>query len=312
MITAGLVLADRSGSYINAAEFWAKLHPSVWAAADAIGFHVFPGGARLEQQFDSVAAVRAALNAAGAPQALPMFGTEIGWGLGSISEAQRAERYDYLTEHLPSTNCNVSGMYAHAWTTSPPGGIVYDNDSGIADRTTGALFPSAVAFRDAVKVLLGKGNREAKHENLKQCAGMPKLNRDGDNRAEHRDYYPFDPRRWKGPPGWYDGVKLAAKSKQRLGKPVVIRALCDENCRLTLTGRVRLAGAKGKASLKLKKKKARLDGGTPGKIKVKLSKRAAKRVKASTATKGKAVVNGISLIEDETFDASATVKLRRR
>jgi hypothetical protein len=32
---------------------------------------------------------------------------------------------------------------------------------------------------------------------------MPKLDRDGVGRAEHRDYYPLDPKRWRGPSGWY-------------------------------------------------------------------------------------------------------------
>jgi hypothetical protein len=32
---------------------------------------------------------------------------------------------------------------------------------------------------------------------------MPKVDRDGDGRADHRDYYPLDRKRWRGPKGWY-------------------------------------------------------------------------------------------------------------
>jgi hypothetical protein len=161
VVTAGMVLADRAGAYMGAGDFWKGMgRPDVWSQADGIGFHVFPGGT-LNQQFHQFAQVRQFVSAAGAPQKLPLFGTEIGWGLGPINEQQRAERYDYVTERVPSSNCNVGVMYAHAWTTSPPGGVVYDADSGIADRLTGALFPSAIAFRNAIKVLEGRGDREA-------------------------------------------------------------------------------------------------------------------------------------------------------
>ncbi|HEX2128569.1 MAG TPA: hypothetical protein VHF58_05080 [Solirubrobacterales bacterium] len=313
VVTAGMVLADRTGAYMSAADFWRGMgRPDVWSQADGIGFHVFPGGT-INRQFDQFAQVRDYVSAAGAPKTLPLYGTEVGWGLGPINEQQRAERYDYVTERISSTNCNVGVMYAHAWTTSPPGGIVYDQDSGIADRTTGALFPSAVAYRNAIRILEGRGDREAKHENLKHCDDMPKLDRDRDNRAEHRDYYPFDPRRWKGPPGWYDGIKFNARRKQKLGKPIVVNAICDENCRVTVSGRIQLAQVKGKKSLKLKKVRVKAKGGKPKEILLKPTAKARKRIRGTSATKGKAKVKGFSIIEDERFDADGfKVKLRRK
>ncbi len=315
VVTAGMVLADRTGSYIGAADFWRGFgRPDVWARADGIGFHVFPGGT-INRQFDQFTQVREYVSAAGAPPKLPLYGTEVGWGLGPITEAQRAERYGFVTERISSTNCNVGLMYAHAWTTSPPGGIVYDSDSGIADRITGALFPSAVAFRNAIKILEGRGDREASHENLKHCSGMPKLDRDNDGRAEHRDYYPFDPRRWKGPPGWYDGIRIDVRKKQKLGKPIAVTAICDENCNVKLKGKLKLKGVKGTKGkqLKLKKAKATLKGGKPKELFVRPTAKARKKIKKSASRKGKAVITGFSIIEDERFDAGpVAVKLRRR
>ena len=311
VVTAGLVLADGAGSYVGAGDFWAALgRRNIWQSADGIGFHVFPGGT-IDRQFEQIILVRNFLNAAGAPKTMPMFGTEIGWGLSQfgLTEAERAQRYAFLTERLPSSNCNVGLMYAHAWTTSPPGGIVWDYDSGIADAITGALFPSAIAFRDAIKILSGRGNREALHENLRHCKDMPKLDRDRDKRAEHRDYYPLDKDKWQGPPGWYDGVKVRAKRKQRLGRPIVVNAVCDEACRVKVSGRVRLSGVKG--GLKLKKVRKKLKGGKAKQLKLKLTKKAAARIEDSGAERGKVAIKASAFIEDERFQAGpAKVKLR--
>jgi hypothetical protein len=314
VLTAGLVLVDRPGSYMSAGEFFAGMaaaRPDIWSHADGIGFHVVPGGP-LQSQFDDIARLRAHLTTADAPQGLPMFGTEVGWGLArfGLTEAQRAERYAYLTERLPSSNCNIGGMYAQAWTTSPPGGIVYDYDSGIADRTTGALFPSAVAFLDAIKVLSGKAKREAMHENLRHCAGMPKLDRDRDGRAEHRDYYPLDPGRWQGPPGWYTGVAVRAKRMQKLGDPIAVKVFCEENCRVKVSGRLALSGEKGKAAGKLRTARTKLKGGKWKALRLRPTAVAARQIKASDSSRGKAVIKARSVVQKEDFQDRARVRLR--
>ena len=240
VITSGLVLADRAGRYMGIGEFYTGMtaaQPDIWAKADGVGIHVYPAG-ELEEQFSFIAHFREQMTAAGVPNTLPMYATEVGWGLAffGLTEAERAQRYDFVTERAPSSNCNIGVMYAHAWTTSPPGGIVWDYDSGIADRSSGALLPSAVAFRDAVALLRARGQREALHPRLDQCEAMPKLDRDADGRAEHRDYYPLDRKRWKGPAGWYTGVALRGKARQALGKAVVVKAGCEEACRLSVRG----------------------------------------------------------------------------
>lgn len=316
VITSGLVISSRSGSYMSTADFYAGMaaaRPGLWWHADGIGFHVYPPGT-LSQQFDQIARMREHVTAAGAPTTLPLHGTEVGWGLAEfgLTEEQRAARYAYLTENIPSTNCNVAVMYAQAWTTSPPGGVVYDYDSGIADRTTGALYPSGIAFRDAINVLSGRGEREASHENLRHCANMPKLDRDADGRAEHRDYYPLDPSRWKGPPGWYDGIRLSAARKQALGKQVALRARCDEACRLTISGRLAVRGDQGKAKLRLKKLRTRLKGDRPKRLRLELPASAVNRIRRGDGTQGKAKIKAVAMVEGERFGDRIKVRLSRR
>ncbi len=311
VITSGLVLFDKPGRYMEPQDFLAGMtaaQPNLWRVADGAGVHVFPSG-DLKQQFTLVKDLRAQMTAAGVPQSEPMFASELGWGLAAfnLTEAERAERYAYVTERAPSTNCNIAMVFAHAWTTSPPGGPVYDYDSGIAHYQTGALFPSAIAFRDAIAALEGRADREAIHPRLRDCAGMPKLDRDGDGRAEYRDYYPFDASRWQGPPGWDRTLVVKAKRRQRLGKAVVLRIVCEQKLKVVAKGRVKLAGTR----VKLKTAKARAKVGKKKVLRLRLSRSAAQRIRRSDATRGKAklVIKGAD-DEGDLFEEKAKVRLR--
>ncbi len=85
--------------------------------------------------------------------------TEVGWATAgvlpavlvpaAVSETARAGLYDALVERLSSSDCTIGAIAPYAWLT-PEGLAVNQNDFfGIADRS-GALRPSAVAFRAAV------------------------------------------------------------------------------------------------------------------------------------------------------------------
>ena len=311
--TSGLVLIDEPGRYMEGSEFLTKMtaaQPGLWKVADGNGVHVFPSG-EIADQFRRVIGLRAEMTAAGVPESVPMFASEFGWGLTGfqLTEAQRAERYAYVTERTPSTNCNIGMMFAHAWTTSPPGGPIFDSDSGIADELTGALFPSAVAFRDSVAVLEGRGADEAIHPRLRNCTGMPRLDRDGDNRADYRDYYPLDASRYKGPPGWDRTLVLTAKKQQRLGKAVIVTATVEQALTLAAKGKLKLAGVKGK--LKLKPVKGTGKVGKDKALKLRLAAKAAQRVRRSGAERGRAkiLVTGVD-DQGDVFEEKAKVKLR--
>ena len=207
VITAGLALHDHFGRSTEVHKFLGGMRaarPDIWSLADGAGIHMYPGGA-IEAQLASFASWRSSLNLAGVPRTEPMYATEVGWGLAgpfALGEAERAERYRFVTEQLPRSTCNVASMNAQAWTTaynSP----VWDFAAGIVDPVTAILYPSAVAFRDAVGLMRGESRRNAPAWVVRNCAGMPKLDRDGDGRADHRDYYPLDPRRWRGPSCWH-------------------------------------------------------------------------------------------------------------
>ena len=206
VVTAGLSLSDELNRPAPVGEYLAGMsgaRPELWRLADGAGIHLFPSG-ELREQLIGFAQWRNLLTATGTPTSTPMYATEVGWGLAGpfgLSEQARAERYRFVTERLPRSNCNVAMMNAQAWTTSHAG-PVWDYAAGIVDPLTAALFPSAVAFRDGAGLMRGETRREPPHRLLENCEGMPKLDRDDDGRAEHRDYYPLDPRRWRGPKGW--------------------------------------------------------------------------------------------------------------
>jgi hypothetical protein len=207
VITAGLALHNHLGRPADVESFLAgalAARPDLWALADGAGVHMYPGGA-VEAQLASFAEWRARLSLSGAPRTEPMYATEVGWGLAGpfgLTETERAERYRFVTTHLPRSNCNVAMMNAQAWTTSHES-PVWDFAAGIVDPVTARLFPSAIEFRDAAATMRGEGPREAPFGLVDNCSAMPKLDRDGDGRADHRDYWPLDARRWRGPRCWY-------------------------------------------------------------------------------------------------------------
>jgi hypothetical protein len=207
VITGGLAIDGLPGDLMPVGEFLTRAlaaRPDLWKLADGIGAHMYPAG-ETYQQLTVFANLRAAMTAAGVPKREPIFATELGWGLigpFDLTEQERAERYRFVTRRLPRTSCNVAMMNAHAWTTTPTG-PVWDFDAGIADADTAALFPSAIAYRDSIALMRGRAGRQAPHSPDPSCLDMPKLDRDGDGRADHGDYYPLDPKRWRGPPGWY-------------------------------------------------------------------------------------------------------------
>lgn len=312
VITAGLIVEAPRSRFVPVTEFLGKAtaaRPDLWRVADAVGAHIYPG-ASIDGQFAFIASLRGLMTAGGVPKREPMFGSEVGWGLGfGLSEGDRAALYRYVTERMPSTNCNVGAMFAHAWTTTDPTGIFYDNATGIADVSTGELLPSAVAFRDTIAILRGEGPREAIHPKMRTCAGMPLLNRDGDRRSEHRDYYPLDRKRSKGPPEWHGKPVVTAKRIQRLGKPVRVTARCGQPCTLLARATIRLDGARG--GLRLKHDRARAPRGKTTELTMRPGRKAARTIRRSAAQRGNAAIEITAIhASGDRGRARTAVKLR--
>jgi len=90
-------------------------------------------------------------------------------------------------------------------------------------------------------------------------------------------------------------LELAANKRQRLGRPVKLEASCDEPCTL-VKGTVKPKGsakeaAKRATALKLKPARAELAAGEPSELKLKLSKKTARKL--ADAAKAKAKLTAI-------------------
>lgn len=91
-------------------------------------------------------------------------------------------------------------------------------------------------------------------------------------------------------------LELAANKRQRLGRPVKLEASCDEPCTLVVKGTVKPKGsakeaAKRATPLKLKPARAELAAGEPSELKLKLSKKTARKL--ADAAKAKAKLTAI-------------------
>jgi 6-phosphogluconolactonase (cycloisomerase 2 family) len=97
-------------------------------------------------------------------------------------------------------------------------------------------------------------------------------------------------------------LKLSAKKKQRLGKPVKVKAGCNEDCKVEATGKIKIAG---EGKFNLKRATASPAGGSNATLKLKLPGKARKAAK--DASKGKAKVQ---VTATDTAGNEATGKLK--
>jgi hypothetical protein len=224
IISGGMPLGSGSGLLMKPGAFMEKMlaeRPHLAKSLTAIGVHVYPYG-DLDKQLRPLNNFRKALRAGGLPDSTPLDVTELGWsteGKRLISETDRVARYKTVPAEIPNTNCNIDGVVAHAWTTAEAN--VNDNQDffGIANPLTGKPYHSGFAYMNIVAKMLGKKPKEAPHTFIDACPGMPELDHDHDGHTDSHDYYPYDPSKWQGPPGW-DGPdpnahKHARKSCRR-------------------------------------------------------------------------------------------------
>ena len=125
-------------------------NPELGKLADAIGFHVY--AADVDGVEELVARFREGLDRLGLKQ-VPIEVNEVGWPTEGpaypVAEEKRAELVGALAKGLRSSPC-VSGMALYAWRTpeTPPGAS--EAFYGVADPSSGELYPSATAYRNVI------------------------------------------------------------------------------------------------------------------------------------------------------------------
>ncbi|HEX5146627.1 MAG TPA: hypothetical protein VFV85_06365, partial [Conexibacter sp.] len=124
--------------------------PQLVGHLDAVGFHPYGGGpdAGLQLTYARIRDLRAALSRLFPGERVPIEVTETGWAVPPVPEAWRARRLRRLALELPRSNCDVTRLIVHTWTSADRGaspeawfGIAYPN---------GRLRPSGAAFRAGV------------------------------------------------------------------------------------------------------------------------------------------------------------------
>ena len=200
VVVGGMTLASPSGNAVDPGGFLnaAVSHrPQFAGLADAVGVHAYPQGP-LDQQLGVIALFRLELRQGMIPDSTPMLVNELGWttapgAANPFTEQERVDRYDLMTESLPRTNCNVSGMVPHAWTTREQNVNQETDFYGIAKPITGELYPSGQAFSNSVRLMFGVGSTDPPTASIPTCQDMPPLDRDDDGVPDEDDYAPIDP-----------------------------------------------------------------------------------------------------------------------
>jgi hypothetical protein len=179
-VVAGLPLtsaSQRPPKYYSPEQFLQRAlahNPGFLRRADAVAVHAYPHGG-IDQQLGVISQLRGQLHAGGVPNSVPMLVNEIGWSLQgssiSVSEQARARRYARVTTELPRTNCNISGMVAHTWTSLQSDPNNADQWYGIANPQTAQPYPSARAYAHAIALMRGKLSRHPPRQRIRACAG---------------------------------------------------------------------------------------------------------------------------------------------
>jgi Tol biopolymer transport system component len=103
-------------------------------------------------------------------------------------------------------------------------------------------------------------------------------------------------------------VELRAKKRQRAGKPVKVKATCSADCTVETKGR---AKRKGRRKLKLKRAEAELTAGETQKLRLKPSRKVARKLRRAGKAKARITAKATDGAGNEATDR-LKVKLRRK
>jgi hypothetical protein len=104
------------------------------------------------------------------------------------------------------------------------------------------------------------------------------------------------------------GFELTAKKRQRAGKPVKVKATCDVDCTVEAKGR---AKRKGRKKLKLKRASAEVAAGATEKLRLKPSKKTARKLRRAGRAKARITATATDAAGNDATD-EVKVKLLRR
>ncbi len=130
-----------------------QARPELVGQLDAVGFHPYGGGPNggLQVTYERIRALRATLDRLFPRRRVPIEITETGWAVPPVPEAWRAARLQQLALELPRSNCDVTRLIVHTW-TSLDAGTSSEAWFGIA-HPDGSLSPSGVAFEQAIALM---------------------------------------------------------------------------------------------------------------------------------------------------------------
>lgn len=174
--------------------------PSIKAAANAVGAHLYPGK-NPQAQLNGLRILREWLRAAGFPDSTPMLLNEIGFSrVGSIAmtEPERTASYANVMRQIPRVNCNVSGVLQYTWATPERNLDNAEDWFGVANPGTGLPYASGQEYTRWTKIFRGAGSGEAPRSTIDLCPGMPAPDRDGDGTPDEADELPLDPEDGRG------------------------------------------------------------------------------------------------------------------
>jgi hypothetical protein len=123
-----------------------RAHPRLVGHIDAVGLH--PYGDTLQATYAAIRAMRRELGRLFGSRRVPIEVTEVGWAVPPVPETSRAAWLARLATDLPRSNCDVTRLIVHTW-TSTESGTSPEAWYGIA-QPNGALGPSAQAYRAAI------------------------------------------------------------------------------------------------------------------------------------------------------------------
>ncbi len=148
--------------------------PGLAGRIDAVGFHLY----ELDPDVDIslLGWLRQRMNADGlgaAGIALTEFGWHGGQAAGALSENQRAGNYRQFTDQVARTDCGVTAVAAHEWSSAERNPMKVDDWWGIASPSSGVLYPSGQAYAAEVALFEGRGPVPAPSATINVCGGPP-------------------------------------------------------------------------------------------------------------------------------------------
>ena len=144
--------------------------PGLADAIDAVGFHPYDLDPAID--LSMLAWLRRTMDAGGLGEAGIAL-TEFGWRAGApgqLTEEARVRNYTELTGWLAQTDCGISAVAAHTWTTSELNTLNPEDWWGLVAPGTGLIHPAGIAYLEQVALFEGRGPAAPSSQTLSVCS----------------------------------------------------------------------------------------------------------------------------------------------